>query len=362
MAGEHIEAEAHGTNGTSNGASAHSASRAAFMNGGAEPELEEAKDETADAGDVDDDSDLDAAITSDDEASDDADPDADADLDEEDDEDDEKDADKDDEKKGIDKVRRTEKRMREQLKKERADAETEIQERARRVDHELEQKWGPRIEAAERFEKLAARASVDPVAVLQALGVKEDAYEHIAQVVYTLAKAKDDPKARAAAAQLMKARERDAELEDVKKRLDEREKSDKERAEQAEADRQIDAFIGSVTKTVSDKMPLAKALMKNDPDGARSELQIVAFSLAKEKGKLPEAKDVAIAFEKHQRAKLRKLGIDPKSRGAAAAIVANAKNDSKAKPAPKAGDKKPAPKVDEKSDKSPRDEFIGLSH
>lgn len=361
MAAEHTEADGH-SNGVSNGATSHGASaadaRSAFLNGGAAAEVEAPADEA----DADDDSDLDEVDASGEDEADDVDADADEDADL--DEDEESAAGKDDdETKGIDKVRRTEKRMRDQIKKERADAESEVREQARQVEQDLEQKWGKRIEAVERFEKLSARASVDPVAVLQALGVKEDAYEHIGQVLYTLAKAKDDPKARAAAAHLMKSRELNAEVEDLKKWREEREKTDKERAEHAEADRKIDAFIGSVTKAVSDKMTLAKALMKNDPDVARSELQIVAFNLAKEKGKLPEAKDVAIAFEKAQRAKLRKLGIDPKSRGAAAAIVANATaaTTSKTKTT-KTGDKKSSDKKLEASDsKSPRDAFIGLN-
>lgn len=371
MAGEHTESETHteGTNGVSkSGANSFATARAAFLAGesGGEATTEDkakpAKPVSREVADDDSDLDADDDVDAEREVSNvDDDADLDADLDE--DEDKSKPADEDDETKtGIDKVRHTEKRMREQLKKERSDAEVEIRQLAHRAEQEIEQKWRPRIEAAEKFEKLAQRAAVDPVAALQALGVKEDDYEHISKVFFTLHKAKDDPKARAVAAQLVKARERDAEIDDLKKWREDREKTEKEREEQAAADRRVDAYIGSVEKAVGDKTPLAKVLMKNDRDGALEELQSIALKLARENGgAFVEAKKVAIAFEKHQRAKLRKLGIDPKSRGAAAAIVADAKGDKEkaATTAMKKGDDKSARKDStEKPSKSLRERFI----
>ena len=285
-----------------NGVSTATDARAAFLAG--ESEEAEKPAEVAD-----DDSDLEDDDESEAEVSDEEDPDA--DLEDDDEEGAEED---DDTKKRIDKVQRTEKRAREQLKAERTRMEADLEAKAREYkagfDAELAQ-WKPRIETAEKFEKMASRANVDPVSVLKALGVSEDHYEHIGQVFYTLAQMKsDDPekakKARAAAAQLVKQGERDAEIADLKKRLESREQTESQREQQAAADREVDAFISSVTKAATDKTPLAKTFLKNDADAAREELQIVAFRLAKETGRLPDAKAVMIAFEKHQRAKDRK--------------------------------------------------------
>lgn len=363
-----------GSNGVSkSGAAAQADARAAFLSGESETAEKPSKGSSREVSD--DDSDLDdddEESTADEEAeeseSDDEDPDADLD-DEEDAESADKDEDKDldeDTKKRLDKVQRTEKRAREQLKAERVRMEADLEAKAREYragfDAELA-KWHPRIEQAEKFEKMAARANTDPVAVLKALGVNEDRYEYIGQVFYTLAQTKsDDPekakKAKLAATQLMKQSEYDAEIADLKKWREDREKTEKEREEQTAADRQVNAFLGKAEKAVTDKLTLTKTLLKNDPDHAREELQIVTHQLAKQTGSWPDPKKVAIETEKRQRAKLRKLGIDPKSRGAAAALSTDSSTTTTSK---KTTTTKKADKPSEKSDDkklNPRDAFI----
>jgi hypothetical protein len=373
MADEHTETETHSnsTNGVSNsGGDRFAAARAAFLAGEPGPATLEDKPKSGKpvAREVaDDDSDLDDEIDEDrdepddddaDEVSASEDEDPDADL-EDKDENEKPDADAE---KGIDKVRRTEKRMREQLKRERADAESDIRERAQQADRELEQKWGKRVEAAERFEKLSARVNVDPLGVLQALGLREDSYEQLAQVMYTLAKAKDDPKARAAAASLMKERERDDELSNLKKRLEDREKAESEREAQTADEKKWDAYFDRVTKAASDKTPLAQAWLKANPDAARERMHVLTAKLAREAGgKVPEERKVMIALEKDRRQFLRELGFDPKTRSAVAAS-GDVTTDTKTKTAAKPGEKKEPAKSPAKDDtKSPRERFIALS-
>lgn len=343
MADEHAETGAHGSDGGISGgsslAAAHDAARAAFLAGDMgddDTAAEDAKKAPA-ARDADDDSDLDEDESEEVSADDEEDPDK--DLDDEEDEDDEDETDKETARR-IEQVQRTDKRLREERERQFAAREAELEQHV----SSLKKEWEPRIAAAEKFERLAARANIDPVAVVKALGVGKDRYEYIGQVFYTLAKAEGgDDKAKIAAAQLMKQSEYDAEIADLKKWREQREQADKDREQQTAADREVDAFISKVMQAATDKMALAKALLKNDPDTAREELQIVAFRLAKAEGKLPDAKKVMIEFEKHQRAKLRKLGLDPKTMSPKAASAALAA-DSAAKAAPAKGDKKAAVK------------------
>lgn len=255
-------------------------------------------------------------------------------------------------------VQRTDKRLREQR-----DRDFSAREAKFKADVDAEVKrWQPKFEAAERFEKLAARASADPVAVLQSLGVGKDRYEYIGQLFYTLHKAEaGDAQAKQAAAQLLRDSHMSEELADLKKWREEREKSDSERTKQAEADREIEAYIGKVTKATSEKTPLASAFIKANPSEARERLQILAFRLAQESGTsaLPSERAVIIALEKDRRRVLRELGIDPKSRSAPAAS-ATASADSKIKTASKADDKNQK-KPDGDKKRSAKDEFLNLT-
>lgn len=321
-----------------------------------------------DDSDLDEDDKVEASEDEEEEAEDD-----DADLEEEDEEkaEEEKDDDKDvdpDTAKRLSQVRRTDKRLREQRDRELKAREAEIESRAKeyegRVQAEIE-RWKPRLESAERFEKLASRVDIDPVAVLQALGLQEDRYEHAAQVLYTLAKAKDDPKARAAAAQIMKAREVDDELTKLKDWRKEREKADEEREVTAKADAQWTAFFDRVVKTASDKTPLAKAFLERSPTKATERIMVLTYEITKQSGgTVPKEREVMIALEKDRRQILRDLGIDPKSISATkATAVIDAKTKTKAKSgstAVKTEKKTANGKSGEDTSPVSRDDFVAL--
>lgn len=344
MAGEHTESDAHASD-------THDSDLAAFLARDTGEPVDAAEVPDTEAGDDDSDLETDADEDADIVAAAEDDPDADL-VEKDEDEPEAKDAET---AKRLEQVRRTDRRLREQREQAFAKREAEIAARESQISEQLK----PHFEKLEKFEKAASRVGIDPAGVLLSLGLTEDRFEHAAQVLYTLAKSKDDPKAKAAVAQLMKDRERDEEIDKLKRRDLEREESEKKRALQAEADRQLDAYFGKVTKAVSDKTPLVAAFMKSNPQAARERLEVVAFNLAKGTGQLPSERAVVIELEKDRRRILRDLGIDPKAvtaKKATAAIEASTAAPTKKKPAAPA---KPAiPANDDKP--MTKEEFIRM--
>lgn len=367
MDSEPADTETHAsTNGVSTSRAAQmSADRAAFLGMDTEAEKPKGKSAPAAAEVEDDDSDLDSdgdEVDADEDAEKSEDDDSDLDEDEgksedEDEDEDDKNVDADTAKR-LAAVRKTDKRLREQREKQFEERENAVKAHERALSDKvakLEAEWKPRIEAAEKFERAAARINVDPVGVLNALGFKPDRHEYLASTLYTLAKGKDDPKAQAAVAQLMRERERDDDIEDMKKWREEQKLADKQRQEEAAAAAHGQKLMASIVKTASDKTPLARTYLKSDPEGAQGDIARIASKLIDETGKMPEPKAVMIAFEKERRSLLRKMGIDPKKLSPSAANAAIVKSETTT-----TSKNKKTEKPTEKSDgkKNPRDEFI----
>lgn len=381
MADEPTETEAHseesegasGTNGKSSSfADRLAADRAAFMahagdeggdkksdkaNGKTDAKSDKAKVDAVVEDDEDDDSDLDddqvdeetkdddeEVESKDDKDSDGADgDDDDSDLDEE--KKDDKDVDAST-KKRLDQVRTTDKRLR-----ERRDADFKAQEqRLQQFESNIEKAWRPRIEKAEKFEKLAARARTHTADVLLELGLTDEDLEHAARDIYAHSKkGSEDPKNKEAALRARLVREQAEEVKALRKRLDEKdetEKKSKEEAEQRKAvDGHLDRFAAAAKKT--DRYPLAKSYLAKDPQSARAELEVVAGRLAQQLGAMPDPNDVIKAFEKDRRRVLRAHGLDPKKlypSASSATATEKADTDTKKKPTPKNGDKTTAEK------------------
>lgn len=290
----------------------------------------------------DDDSDLDedaeaSPNESDDE--DEAEDDDDSDLDDEDEKSDKKV--EPETAKRLEQVRRTDKRLREQREAQFKARESELKQ----IEANLEQKWSKRIEAAEEFERLKSRRH-DPVGILKALGYDESDFADIAREAFSHSPlGSQDPKNKEAVAQSRKERELRDEMASIKKQLAERDSTEKKREEESTKRRDWEAYQSTLLKAVTDKTPLAKAFLDGDADAARSELSYVAGRLYQELDRQPSAKEVAIAFEKAERARLRRYGIDPKSLGKAAATTDSAKATTKT------GDKKAAAARPAKTDK-----------
>lgn len=277
-------------------------------------------------------------------ASDDEDPDADLD-----DEDKPEKVDPETAKK-LDQVRRAEKRMREGLDRERDQMAREFEQREAEIK--------PKLERLERFERLLSRARYEPELLLAEAGVTSDEdVTHAFRRLYAMTEAgKKDPKTREAVDRLSKERERDEEIRKLAKRLEDKEAAEKKAAEEAEHRKGVESTLDRFAKAASDRYPLAKTFLEKNPQRARADMEFVAGRLVQKNGRMPEPKEVMIAFEKERRQFLRDHGIDPKSRGAATSATNAA---SSAKPAPKADDKKAAPSKAKADDKPlTKEDFI----
>lgn len=362
MADEHGEAVAHGdegdtagVNGSASGSSfadSIAAAKAAFISGefGDNADRDSKSDTKADKGSARDKSDdEDADLDEDDqdeteivEAKSDDEEDPDKDLDEDED----KPADKDAETtKRLEQVRKTDKRLREQREAQFKAREQELKD----FEARIEAQWKPRIEAAEEFERLKSRKH-DPISILKALGYTGSAdFADIARLAWgETEEVAKDPKNKAALDRMKKDREMADELASLKKKLEDGEKTAKQREQEAEQRRNVDVFVGKVTKAVSEKTPLAKKYIESDPDNARVEIEVIAGTLAQRLGQLPDPKSVMVEFEKQERRRLRRYGIDPKTmkpavQPAASPAVEVRKPVDKKKPA--------APTIETKTDK-----------
>jgi hypothetical protein len=205
-------------------------------------------------------------------------------------------------------VKAQEKRQREQIAKDRADALAQVEVRRK----EIEAEWSPKIEAAQKFEALAKRAKYDPAAVLEQLGLTSDDFELAARHLYARSKAgQADPKNRAAAEQATREREQldritahERKLADLEAKL-----TAKEQAQAFESQRgqYLDLTIKAVA---NDNAPLLAKLASKDPSKARAALWRTAEQLFDQTGEFPDSDDVITAWETQRRAELEDLGID----------------------------------------------------
>jgi hypothetical protein len=184
-------------------------------------------------------------------------------------------------------VQNAEKRAREALAKERAEAKAEIErERAELAAWKAER---------DQFEQLKARAKYDPAAVLASLGLSEEDLEPAARDLYARSKgAQNDPKTRDAALKMQRDREHADRLAALEKQNAElREQFTK----QTEAQRQEAAFtehLASVRKVANGATPL----FEKAPAIAQAAVAKVTLDLWNETGEYPDAADVITTLEK----------------------------------------------------------------
>lgn len=295
-------------------------------------------DEDDDLDDDDDDVEEDDVLVDDD----DEDEDEDDDHGEDQDDDDEDDEDEDGKvdaatSKRLDKVRRTDKRLRERREADFRAREATIQ---RTVDE-----WKPRIEKSERNEKLIARLTnpFEVGDVLRELGMKEDDFEAASQTVFAQSKKfADDPKARAAIAQHKRDRELHEEIARLKAKDEARETADREAKEQAAQAESAMRFMRKIEKaTDAEQYPLAAKQLAKNPKRFRERVAEVAVKLWDKTGEQPSIARVLRRYEKRQRAELADLGLD---------VSATAKTETQAsKTTSKNGAVKTKPKTEPKT-------------
>lgn len=274
-----------------------------------EDDEDELDDAAADA-DVEDDDQDDAE----DEDEDDLDADDEGDQDDDEDEEpDDADAAKDEaaEKSGdpetdkrIAKVRRAEQRSKAALAEERSRFEKERDT--------FVAEWKPKVEAVQRFERLASRARFAPVEVLRELGLTDDDFDSAAADIYAASTAgKKDPRAKDISARQQRERERDAKIDEIAKQNAELKKQLEGREAEAAAHRDMDTYVTSITKAVPkvEGTPLTASLMRSNPKRARAELAQVAHELWQKHGKQPPPKMVVRVHERRCAHRLKELGI-----------------------------------------------------
>ncbi len=201
--------------------------------------------------------------------------------------------------KGLDAVRKAERRHRERMESDRAELAAD------------KQKHADGLARMSEFEALAKRAKYDPVAVFRALGVNEDDYATVAHALYAESKeGATDPKRKEAAARQLREREKEDKLTATEKRLADLE-TKLERKEREQAERvEVEQYVSEINAAAKAKLPLAAKLIEKDPESANAGL-MAAYERLTKTIKAPKPAQVAAEYDRHERARLTRLGIDP---------------------------------------------------
>lgn len=263
------------------------------------------------------------------EAAVDADPveeDADADTDEAESTDEEK-VDDPKAQKGLDAVRRAEKRHRAQMDADRAEF---ARERAQHTEA---------LSKVADYEAAAKRIAHDPIALLAKLGVPKSAYEVIAHAIFAESETgAKDPVRAAQAAQRLRDREKEDKLTAAEKRMEAIEakiEADKlERQQAADTER----YIGEINTTAKAKYPLIAHMMTASPEDVGDGLSAAFDRLKAKTGKDPRPVEVVAEMDRKERTRLKALGVDPdaligKKAATATVKAAAAKVNGHTKPA-----------------------------
>ena len=234
--------------------------------------------------------------------------------------------------KGLDAVRVAEKRMRAAAARDRAAFDAE------------RQKWQAQVDKVAEFEALAKRAKYDPAAVLRALGMNEDDFEIAAHALYGESKAASaDPKQKAAAMARLKEREKEDKLSANEKRIADLEAKLEQQNTQARAQAEAAAYIQQINTVAAAKHPLVAQYLKADPEDTGDKLVAEYNRLSQTLNRAPKPAEVVAAFDKRERARLTKLGIDPAAI-VKPKVVANSNKPAPKKPAANTNGTKPADK------------------
>lgn len=215
------------------------------------------------------------------------------------------------EQKLLDNVRRAEKRMREAASRR----DTEFQaERA---------KWQQQVDRVAEVERLLSRAKHDPIALLRAAGVSDDDFELIAQAVYAESPAlQKDPKQKAAAQAKLREREKEEKLSTYEKKLADIEARLEQQKADAQSAQEAQAYISQINTAAAARHPLVATLLKADPDETHDALVKTFNALGKKLNRAPRPDEVVAAYDKSERARLARLGIDPSAIGKKPVVVA----------------------------------------
>lgn len=198
-------------------------------------------------------------------------------------------------------IQRAEKKMRDRIAAERAEADKIIAE------------WKPKIEKAEKFESLAKRAKYAAADVLAELGLTEDDFESAARDLYSRSKAgAKDPKARVAVERNAREREKDDRIASLEKKLDDLANGLTSERANAQATAAVTKYVDDTVKraTTGDDAPIIKKWLATNPARARAQLEAEGNHLAREMGGVPDHADVVARLEAKRREELTADGFD----------------------------------------------------
>jgi len=204
--------------------------------------------------------------------------------------------------KRIEAIQKAEKESKARLAQERQEAERLLQDRHR----EFESQVKPRIEKAERVEKLLDRARVDPLALASELGWDKDDLLHAAEQLYLEAKGHDDPKYKVQRAERMRARETATKASAFEKELAET----KSMISEMRAEQMVEKAVAKATTLISDKTPVLKKMMASNPEFTEGRIRSAIDYIRKQTGETPAVSEVIAKLEEVEAAELRARGID----------------------------------------------------
>lgn len=196
-------------------------------------------------------------------------------------------------------VRKTERRGREALAKERAEAVSEF----RRKEEAFVAEWKPKVERAERFDALSKQVRYKAVDVLLELGVKVDDLEDIARECYAHSpKGAAEPRNKDAVTRTAREKELASRLEATEKKMADREAAEAKRESEAKNHAEGMRYLGEVEKAATaDKHPVAARDMAKNAEKTRARIAGVAGEIWDSTGKRPEPASVLKAYEKIRR-------------------------------------------------------------
>lgn len=215
-----------------------------------------------------------------------------------------------------------------------------------------------------KFEAARGKLKEDLHGFLVENGFTPSDIEHASQLLWAHSpEGSKDPKAKELALKTKAEREQAAVIEELRKRLDEKDQREREREERQQAQARAEQYIAGVTKAVTDSTPLAKAALAKNPDKTRAKLFEIALRLHQESGPTddlredPTPAEVLRAYEAERAAELEELGIDPKTIGKPAAAPAA---PAATKPPTTLSPSAPAPTEPVRPGRKSRDELIAF--
>lgn len=230
--------------------------------------------------------------------------------------DDDSDLDEDEEKpeadpaiaKGMQKLQKQEKRMREQLDTERAQWRAEHS----KAQEALQAEKTAAAEAKAELARLKQRAKIDPASVLEELGV--DDFDYAAKQAYVRSKDGGLPANKEAAARLQEIRELKAKQAESDKKWAEREKTEADERKEAAMRTEVETYLGGVVKSAAavKQATCIQKLLAADQQAGFERLKAAAGRLY-QGGKYPDERAVVKEAERQERAMLRRYGINPRT-------------------------------------------------